>query len=152
MFGFPIFTAIVTIGGLLRTTIAQNGTLFSNSNSTVLPIAPADCHCGFVDPATTNVYTESVIVYFNETNTVPTDVFSINKFEHPYEKGWKYFYREGAKEENVYFTEGDVWNLSPGWLNMNVSGYTHNHLINGAELETVRQDIQYWRTLLIRRI
>lgn len=106
-------------------------------------LAPADCHCGFLDPTSALVYTDSIIVYFNETTTVPENVFSVGNFEHPYEKGWSLFYREGAIPTNVYFEQGSEWNLLPGWLNLNVSGYTAQHLVNGAQLQTVRQDIQY---------
>ncbi|KAK3068431.1 hypothetical protein LTR53_014008, partial [Teratosphaeriaceae sp. CCFEE 6253] len=129
----------------IRHVAAQNTTLPAASNSTAaLPsTAPADCHCGFVDPTTSAVYTDSVIVYFNETSSIPADIFSVTAFAHPYEKGWDLFYREGAKAENVYFTAGDVWNLSPGWLSLNVSGYTPEHLVSGSGLQTVRQDIQY---------
>ncbi|TKA56066.1 hypothetical protein B0A55_12753, partial [Friedmanniomyces simplex] len=137
-----ILPLLLTGGGLVRKAIAQNATI-SASNTTIPSNAPTDCHCGFIDPTTSNVYSDSVIVYFNETNSIPLDIFSVGSFHHPYEKGWSLFYREGAAPENVYFTAGEVWNLEPGWLNMNVSGYTPQHLVNGAQLQTVRQDIQY---------
>lgn len=116
----------------------------TTSNSVTPPsLAPVDCHCGFLDPTSNLVYTDSIIVYFNETTTVPPDIFSVGNFEHLYEKGWSLFYREGAVPTNVYFEKGSEWNLSPGWLSLNVSGYTAQHLVNGAQLQTVRQDIQY---------
>ncbi|KAK4957376.1 hypothetical protein LTR10_005338 [Elasticomyces elasticus] len=146
MYGFGQFSLVsfllTSSGGLVRNAFAQNATIPA-SNTTIPSSTPADCHCGFVDPTTSNVYSDSVIVYFNETTSIPQDVFSVGQFHHPYEKGWQYFYREGAKPENVYLSQGDVWNLSPGWLNMNVSGYTPQHLLDGAQLQTVRQDIQY---------
>lgn len=120
--------------------LAQNSTA---GNTTAPSNATAECSCGYLDPKTSLVYTDSVIVYFNETDTVPTDVFSIDTFKHSSEKGWFIYYKEGAVKENVYFEKGDVWNLSPGWLNLNVSAYTAEHLVNGAQLQSVRQDIRY---------
>lgn len=124
------------------TGIAQNAT--DNAVNQTNPNAPTDCHCGFIDPETSKVYTDSVIVYFNETNTsVPSNIFSVDTFKHPYEKGWFVYYREGAIKENVYFESGSTWNAGPSWLNLNVSAATPEHLVNGAQLQTVRQDIQY---------
>ncbi|KAK3673538.1 hypothetical protein LTR78_006442 [Recurvomyces mirabilis] len=90
-------------------------------------------------------------VYFNETGSIPQDVFSVDTFEHTSEKGWNIYYREGATAENLEFveSEGDWSFEGPSWLNMNVSAATPQHLVNGAQLQTVRQDIQYgtFRTL-----
>lgn len=125
--------------------LAQNAT--NNGNATTVTLAPtrqaSDCSCGFLDPNTTRLYTDSIIVYFNETSSIPKDVFSVQSFSHAYEKGWYTYYREGALPQNAFITAGDVWNLSPSWLNLNISGYTPQHLVNGAGLQTVRQDIQY---------
>lgn len=125
--------------------LAQNSTSNGTATNTTLPVSlsPTDCHCGFLDPTTNNVYTDSVIVYFNETDSIPDDVFAVDTFKHQYEKGWFLYYREGAVKENVWFQDGEVWNLSPGWLNLNVTGATPQHLVDGAQLQTVRQDIQY---------
>ena len=125
----------------IKTALTQNAT--SNTNTISSTNIPADCHCGFVDPTTNNVYTDSVIVYFNETKSIPKNVFSVDTFKHEYEKGWFIYYKEGAVAENLWFEEGSLWNLEPGWLNMNVSAATPEHLVNGAQLQTVRQDIQY---------
>lgn len=119
---------------VVGTALAQSAT---DSN------APDDCHCGFVDPTTNHVYTDSIIAFFNETDTVPSDSFSIDSFTHHYEKGWKIYYREGAVEENVAFGDYDDWSFTGSVLNLTVSGYTPEHLVNGAQLQTVRQDIQY---------
>jgi hypothetical protein len=119
-------------------TTSDNSTISSNAS-----LAPADCHCGFYDPNTTAVWTDSIIVYFNESTSVPQDIFSVDTFKHSYEKGYSLYYREGAVAENVWWSNGSTWNLSPGWLNLNVSGYTSEHLVDGAQLQTVRQDIKY---------
>lgn len=112
-------------------------------------VVPADCHCGFLDPLTGRSYTDSLIVYFNETGELG-DAFNVSSYEHPYEKGWGVYFREGALESNVYYENGSTWNLSPGWLNLNVSARTSDHLVSGAEIETKRQDMLYgtFRTFL----
>ncbi|OQO02914.1 hypothetical protein B0A48_11197 [Cryoendolithus antarcticus] len=106
-------------------------------------LAPADCHCGFLDPLTTRTYTDSLVVYFNETETVPSD-FALGDFAHKYERGYLVYYLQGASPSNAFWSNGSTWNLSPGWLNLNVTGFrVDNHLVSGAELKTKRQDIQY---------
>ena len=133
--------------------LAQNSTATSDNTSTssttasAVPTpndASATCQCGFLDPTTSSIYTDSIIVYFNETNTsIPDNIFSIDSFEHRYEKGFQVYYREGAVAQNAYFESGSVWNLSPSWLNLNITGYDKQHLLAGAQIQTVRQDIQY---------
>lgn len=105
-------------------------------------VVPSDCHCGFLDPLTGRSFTDSLIVYFNETGELG-DAFNTSSYEHPYEKGWGIYFREGALESNVYYENGSTWNIEPGWLNLNVSAKTPEHLVNGAEIETKRQDMQY---------
>ena len=119
---------------------------FDTDTSSVIP---EDCHCGFLDPLNGRSYTDSLIVYFNETGELG-DAFNVSSYEHAYEKGWGKYYREGALESNVYYENGSTWNISPGWLNLNVSAKTSKHLVNGAEIETKRQDMMYgsFRALL----
>lgn len=100
-----ILRTIVATVLLACTTYAQNSTIVdppvNNGTDT--------CSCGFQDPNTNNIFTDSLIVYFNETNTsVPNNLFSVDTFEHRYEKGWSIFYREGASPSNVLFTRGNV--------------------------------------------
>ncbi|KAK4540003.1 hypothetical protein LTR36_009901 [Oleoguttula mirabilis] len=136
--------ATLLLSSIILQSLAQNATVDeSSANATAPSNATAGCLCGYLDPITAAVYTDSVIVYFNESTTVPKDVFTIDTFKHSSEKGWFIYYLEGAVAENVWFEEGSVWNLDPGWLNLNVSAYTPDHLVNGAQLQTVRQDIQY---------
>ncbi|KAI7632996.1 hypothetical protein KC319_g16061, partial [Hortaea werneckii] len=87
-------------GSLLGTAITQS------TNTTA---ATSDCPCGFVDNASQKVYSDSIIVYFNETDQVPSDIFAVDTFEHEYEIGWNIYYREGAVEKNAYFEEGSDW-------------------------------------------
>jgi hypothetical protein len=112
-------------------------------------VVPDDCHCGFLDPLNGRSYTDSLIVYFNETGELG-DAFNVSSYEHAYEQGWGIYYREGALASNVYYENGSTWNISPGWLNLNVSAKTNKHLVNGAEIETKRQDMLYgsFRTLM----
>jgi hypothetical protein len=112
-------------------------------------VVPEDCHCGFLDPLNGRSYTDSLIVYFNETGELG-DAFNVSSYEHTYEKGWGIYYREGALASNLYYQNGSTWNISPGWLNLNVSAKTNKHLVNGAEIETKRQDMMYgsFRTLM----
>ena len=114
----------------------------SQTSNTTSSAVPDDCHCGFLDPLTGRSYTDSLIVYFNETGGLTAD-FNVSSYEHAYEKGWGKFWREGAREDNVYYQNGSTWNLSPGWLNLNVSGRTQKHLVSGAEIESKRQDMMY---------
>lgn len=135
-----LWTVLVTLIEA-QTTLAQNAT---NTTAPESINGTSKCLCGFQDPITNNIFTDSLIVYFNETNTsVPTDLFSVDSFEHRYEKGWNVFFREGASAQNVYFEQGSVWNLAPSWLNLNVSAATPEHLVNGAQLQTARKDIHY---------
>ena len=139
-------TCSLLLNGVVgQNTTTSNSTTPTTNSTAPIPTAPSDCNCGFSDPVTGATYTDSIIVYFNETADVPQDVFSVDTFEHPYEKSWTIFYREGARAtpQNVYIQNGSVWNLQPSWLNLNVSGYTPEHLVNGAQLSTLRKDIQY---------
>jgi hypothetical protein len=124
------------------TGLENSATDDSESESQASNAIPSDCHCGFLDPLTGRSYTDSLIVYFNETGELGND-FNVSGYEHAYEKGWGKYYREGASESNVYYTNGSTWNISPGWLNLNVSGKTQKHLVSGAEIESKRQDMLY---------
>jgi hypothetical protein len=130
-------------GNTSNTTNPEDGTTADpNSQSEASNAVPADCHCGFFDPLTGRSYTDSLIVYFNETGELGGD-FNVSSYEHAYEKGWGTYFREGASESNVYYGNGSTWNISPGWLNLNVSGKTQKHLVSGAEIESKRQDMMY---------
>ena len=141
-------SALLSYAVLFSTVHGQNGIDSTNQTSS---LAPADCHCGFLDPLTGRQYTDSLITYFNETGSLPTDLYNVSSYAHPYEKGWQTFYRQGAVESNVYYQNGSVWNLEPGWLNMNVSAYTPEHLVKGSEIETKRQDMMYGTYRMLAR-
>ena len=59
------------------------------------------CVCGYLDSSTQSRYTESSIVYFNETATLATTGYVAESYSHPYDKGWNTQYREGAAVSNV---------------------------------------------------
>jgi hypothetical protein len=46
-----------------------------------------NCTCGFYDSQTEELFTDSIIVYFNESTTVPND-FVAEKFTQNYAKDW----------------------------------------------------------------
>lgn len=100
------------------------------------PILPENCPCGYVDRVHDRLFTDAIIVYFNESQAIDPNVFITESFEDKKEKGWTSIFRPGASPSNV-----DVASASN--LELFVDRYTLNHLVNGAELRTVRQDIQY---------
>ena len=108
------------------------------SNST--PATMTDCKCGFHDATAGTLFTESVIVYFNETVAPPFNGFDIQEYEHKYEKGWNSQYRMGASPSNVHIGNQSA-NSSSLELHLNPS--TPQHLVVGSEIRTSRQDIRF---------
>ncbi|TVY75918.1 hypothetical protein LSUE1_G005121 [Lachnellula suecica] len=106
-----------------------------------------DCPCGFYDGSTGSIFTESLIVYFNETTSFPSDEFTIETYQHKYEKDWNAIYREGANSSNVVLvnasasTRSSVFNGSS--LEMYIDSSDKNHLVIGSEIKSIRQDMQY---------
>ncbi|KAJ9646315.1 hypothetical protein H2199_002364 [Coniosporium tulheliwenetii] len=106
------------------------------------------CSCGYFDPSPKQLYTESIIVYFNESQTLPDRDFFSQSFIHRSEKGWNSLYRQGASPSNVLIgNESTVSWLeqasNPSSLELFVDPSVHDHLVIGAAVETKRQDIQY---------
>ncbi|KAK8165855.1 hypothetical protein BC567DRAFT_272450 [Phyllosticta citribraziliensis] len=91
----------------------------------------SDCSCGFYDDSTGNLFTESLIQYFNETSDLSE--FVIEDFEHKVEKSWNSKYRQGAAADNV------VANGTS--LNLYCDPSTSQHLVNGASIRSKRRDI-----------
>nr|POF13720.1 hypothetical protein CFP56_02743 [Quercus suber] len=110
---------------------------------------PSLCSCGFRDPASNKTYTESLILYFNETENVNPRIFTTETYDHRKEKGWKITYRQGAVSENVAFgDEGalpwqDQIDGNSSTLELWTDPSTLDHLVNGAQLRSVREDILY---------
>ena len=60
----------------------NNGDTENSDFDTDTPSAiPEDCHCGFLDPLNGRSYTDSLIVYFNETGELG-DAFNVSSYEH----------------------------------------------------------------------
>ena len=100
-----------------------------------------NCTCGFYDSATGSLFTDSIIVYFNETKSLPTE-FVAEHYVNKYEKDWNAIYRQGADPANLQ--------LNNGSLQLLVQPPTNDHIVQGAGLRTARRDIQHgsFRTLI----
>lgn len=106
-------------------------------------VAEGNCPCGYYDPDTHNLFTESMIVYFNETTSFPIPGLVIEDYEHDYEKGWDTQFREGADPSNIGFSNSSTKSKGTGVLELRVSPYQRDHLVVGSSIRTSRQDIQY---------
>lgn len=95
----------------------------------------SSCTCGFRDPKTGAVWTDAIITYANETNTLPTDAFVAESFQHFNEKNWNARYRAGASPRNIGHNES-AWTLE-------LERPTRNHEVIGASFRSLRRDIRY---------
>ena len=100
-----------------------------------------NCTCGFRDSLTGEVLTDSIIVYFNETDTLPSDLV-VDQYTNKYEKDWNAIYRQAADPANLQFGNQS--------LQLLVQPSTKDHVVQGAEFRTTRRDIQHgsFRTLI----
>ena len=103
----------------------------------------ATCPCGYYDASASTVWTESIIVYFNETTAPTIPGFVKESYSHKYEKGWNTQFRAGADISNVLFPNSTSSLRSPKSLELYVSPYTSDHLVVGSSARTSRQDIHY---------
>ena len=101
------------------------------------------CPCGYYDAGASTVWTESIIVYFNETTASTIPGFVEESYSHKYERGWNTQFRTSADESNVVFSNSTSSLNSPKSLELYVSPYTSDHLVVGSSVRTSRQDIQY---------
>ncbi|KAF2263614.1 hypothetical protein CC78DRAFT_553953 [Lojkania enalia] len=106
-----------------------------NVAANVLNAEQKNCSCGYYDTGTENFFTDSIIVYFNETNSLP-DTFLAEDYEHKYEKDWNAIYRQGADPANVRFNKS-------GSLQLFLSPPTKHHLVKGGSIRTRRRDIHH---------
>ncbi|KAF7877150.1 hypothetical protein EAF04_000835 [Stromatinia cepivora] len=114
----------------------------------LLNVAAADstsnCSCGYYDPATENLFTDFLIVYFNETTTFPSEVFQNQEYERKYEKSWNARYRQGADPSNVQITNSTSSGIrNSSSLEFTINPPTQNHLVKGGAIQSLRSDIQY---------
>lgn len=110
----------------------------------------SDCDCGYHDPDTESVYTETLISYFNETSAIDPNIFTAQEFAHRTQHGWNAIFREGAKPENVQFSEDSgVWhgnrsgNFQVRSLEFLTDPYTADHTVYGGSILSLRKDIQF---------
>lgn len=103
----------------------------------------SECSCGFEDEQTASVYTDSLVVYFNETDTINPAVFQATNFAHKKEQGWNSIYRVGAVSNNAKITNTTINGVSQQALEMILDPADKNHLVTGANLQSVRKDIQH---------
>jgi len=123
----------------------------SDAHSKVLPGAASTlnrhCSCGFYDTKTKLLFTDALIVYFNETTIFPYKDFTISNYTHKYEKGWNTIYRGGAAFSNVQLSNASESSTSNVVLDSSLKLYidpsNDDHLVVGAEIRSLRQDMQY---------
>ncbi|KAH8703968.1 hypothetical protein BGW36DRAFT_370318 [Talaromyces proteolyticus] len=98
-----------------------------------------NCSCGYYDDEAKILFTESSIVYFNESSGIPTD-FVVEEFAHRYDRGWNSLYRQGASINNVQIAnDSTARNLTS--LQMSCDPSDDEHLVVGSSIRTARQDI-----------
>jgi hypothetical protein len=99
----------------------------------------SDCTCGYYDAARQQLFTESIVIYMNETTTISPSDFVAEKFEHKSEKNWNSIYRAGADPDNI--GASDDGNTTS--LQLAIDPSTSQHLVVGSGMHTARRDIQY---------
>jgi len=95
-----------------------------------------------------HVFTDSIILYFNETNALPIPGFVEEAYTHKYEKGWNTQFREGADTSNLNVSSIDISSPSSTSsvntsLELYVAASKPDHLVVGSSLRTARRDIKY---------
>jgi hypothetical protein len=103
----------------------------------------SECNCGFQDDQTSSVYTDSLIVYFNETDEIDPAIFQAEDFAHKKEQGWNSLYKIGASSNNARFTNTTNNGSRTKSLEMVLDPANEGHLVNGASLQSTRRDIQH---------
>lgn len=88
----------------------------------------SDCSCGYLDPTSGELFTDSIIVYLNETSNISTTDFIAEQFSHPYEKSWNSIYRAGAALENLAVNNVDNFTA----LELSIDPATSDHLVVGC--------------------
>jgi hypothetical protein len=79
--------------------IALTSAILAATTTSALEVS--DCACGFYDASDDQIWTDAIIVYFNETNTLPDNDFKALDFTHHREFGYNALYRQGATPQNV---------------------------------------------------
>lgn len=103
----------------------------------------SECSCGFKDEQTASIYTDSLVVYFNETDTIDPAIFQASNFAHKKEQGWNSVYKIGAHSDNAKIVNTTINGVSQQALEMLLDPADKDHLVTGANLQSVRRDIQH---------
>jgi hypothetical protein len=103
----------------------------------------SECSCGFEDEQTASIYTDSIVLYFNETDTIDPAIFQASDFAHKKEQGWNSRFRVGAQPDNAKITNTTIHGTPQQALEMVLDPTNELHLVNGASLQSVRKDIQH---------
>jgi peptidoglycan/LPS O-acetylase OafA/YrhL len=114
--------------------------------SVVLPVLArdvAECSCGFQDDRTSSVYTDSIVFYFNETDSIDPAIFLAEDFAHKKEQGWNSLFKIGAQSSNAKIANTTVHGSPLQALEMVLDPADGDHLVNGASLRSTRRDIQH---------
>lgn len=98
-----------------------------------------NCTCGFYDQEVDMVFTDSTIIYFNETDGLPNDLIP-ESFEHKYDRGWNALYRQGAAVENVEIVN-DTTARNLQSLGVYCDPTDETGLVVGASVKTARHDL-----------
>ena len=114
---------------------------FSVLPATALEVT--ECGCGFQDERTASFYTDSIVLYFNETDNIDPAAFVAQDFSHKKEQGWNSLFKIGAKADNARITNTTDNGNSVQALEMVLDAADDEHLVVGAHLQSTRRDIQY---------
>jgi hypothetical protein len=119
--------------------------LFLAINSAIVAsdsLANQFCSCGYFDSSTGDLFTDSIIVYFNETQSLPSD-FVVQSYQNRYEKGWNTQFRQGAVAVNVNIGNSSTTPelQTPRSLELYCNVTTPDHLVEGGGIRTARQDV-----------
>ena len=104
----------------------------------------SSCTCGFYDATEDNLWTDSIVVYFNESITVPEDIFLREDYRNKWEQGWNSQFIQGAAANNAWIGNSTS-NASSALasLQLFVEPADWNHVVTGGGIRSQRQDIQY---------
>lgn len=102
-----------------------------------------ECSCGFQDEQTASFYTDSIVLYFNETDNINPAAFITQDYTHKKEQGWNSLFKTGAKAANARIANTTDDGTSVQALKMMLDPADDDHLVIGASLQSVRRDIQY---------
>lgn len=111
---------------------------------------PSQCSCGFRDPSTTEIFTESIIIYFNETTSVDSHVFELLNYRNKNQQGWNTIFPQGSNPANFEIGNNATWQwqddlnqTSPSLQMLLDRPPQFNHISTGAEMRSMRRDMLY---------